>query len=154
MTSRRKRLDKVVKHRERQLENKVQALQQSRNAQAAALERARQEQQMLKQAAEYRESLTREVVQVADLAAASQWVEARVDQLQHARLQLARADAVVERAQQSTLAARNDLKRVELLDDRLARVELKKSEGDERKAQDEHCTRQFVARRRASTEPV
>jgi flagellar export protein FliJ len=154
MTSRRKRLDKVVKHRERELEHKVHALQQSRDARAAALERAQQEQQMLRQAAEYRESLTRSVVQVADLAAASQWIEARVGQLQHARHQLARADAVVQCAQQSTLAARNDLKRVELLDDRLARVELKQSEGEERKAQDEHATRQFVARRRSSVDPV
>ncbi|MBN1612375.1 MAG: flagellar FliJ family protein [Polyangiaceae bacterium] len=153
MTSRRKRLDKVVKHRERQLENKVQALQQSRNAQAAAAERAHQERQMLRQAAEYREALTRQVVQVADLAAASQWVEARTGHLQHAHHQLARADAVVERAQQSTLAARNELKRVELLDSRLARFELKQNEGEERKAQDEHCARQVVAKRRSSADP-
>lgn len=131
MTNRR-RLKKVVEHREKALDESVQKLTAARAEQQRAEEERERARQEVERAAAERQKIAEGVMAVDDWRAANEWLQSR--QATHAvrGREVARAEAQVEQSREGLLSARVALRSVELLDEKLARQE---NVAAERKAQ-------------------
>lgn len=131
MTSRR-RLKKVVEHREKALDESVQKLTAARAEQQRAEEERERARQEVERAAAERQKIAEGVMAVDDWRAANEWLQSR--QATHAvrGREVEKAEAQVEQSREGLLSARVALRSVELLDEKLARQE---NVAAERKAQ-------------------
>ncbi|MFO0565953.1 MAG: hypothetical protein U0263_09845 [Polyangiaceae bacterium] len=137
MTSRRVRIQKIAKLREKELERQAQRLAQAHAAVAAAHARADEEARKVELA-----NLEREQLLSSDFSGdrwrdANEWLETRTIHHDEALSHLQRAHIVAERAQRAVLDARAALRRLEVLDERLAVSEARVLEQKERKLHDE-----------------
>jgi flagellar export protein FliJ len=145
MTSKRKKIQKVLELREQALEKRAGALVQSRTKLQHAVDEAERESQRLLLAAEHRATLTNAVTDVGSWLDAEQWLAHRRNVLGRATGKVVSAEAVVAEDFKRVVAARIDKKKLEILDGRMAEEQLRAELRTEQKLSDE-----FGQRRRAS----
>jgi flagellar export protein FliJ len=141
MSPRRSRIEKVVSHREQELERRVAALAKARaaaervEAQAAAARRAAEA------AAEEREQLTSGVMLASDWIEANEWLASRECAQEVAEMTADRARAMAGQAHAGVLSAHVALRGVERLSARLEQQEQKAEERAEQRLLDERAGR-------------
>jgi flagellar export protein FliJ len=145
MSPRRTRIEKVITLREKELDKRVAKLAGNRAAEAKALSAEEQKKLEVEQASESRLKLAEE----GEALSASAWIEAnewlQKQQRQHeqARLEAAKAQIETRKAQGEVLSARSDLKKVELLSQRIQQQEETEAQRVERRLEDELSSQRF-----------
>lgn len=145
MSPRRTRIEKVVTLREKELDKRVQQLAGTRAAEARAVSDEERKKEELLQASESRMKLAGET----GLLTATSWVEANEwlahRRLSHerARLETAKAQLETRKAQGAVMTARSDLKKVELLSERIQKQEDDEASKLERRLEDELTALRF-----------
>jgi flagellar export protein FliJ len=146
VTDRRKRIQKLIDYRQKSLDDRVKQLAESRAKEEALRAEAEAERQRLQAALGHRQSLTGEGGSVRDWEEASEWLVERNAHRQVAELKAQRASQIVNKARQAVLAARNDVKKLELLDGKLQGAELKIEQRVEDRQHDEIATQLALSR--------
>jgi flagellar export protein FliJ len=140
MTSRRKRLDKLIQLRSKELDRRVTALAESRMHERSAEESADRERHAQSRAAEPRREGVSRPTSAATLVDATDFVVSCARRRELAELQLQRARRAVLKAQGDVQTAKNDLKKIELLTERLEAEERAQAARLEQRATDELVT--------------
>jgi len=148
MTLRRKKVKRVIEIREQRLNERAVVLVQAHEGRSAAANLAMDAATHLAEATEYRKELMAQPLSVTSWIEAEQWLALRNNQHARAQTNLQSAEVVLTRAHENVLAARSDVKRMELLDKRLARGEARKQSRLEQSSNDEHARRAFLNTRR------
>jgi flagellar biosynthesis chaperone FliJ len=145
MSPRRNRIEKVITLREKNLDERVAKLSDQRAAEARALSAEEQKKLELEQASESRLKLAEdgETVTAGSWIEANEWLVSRQKQLEQARTAAARAQLETKQAQGAVMLARSDLKKVELLSDRIAHQEESEAQVRERRLEDELTSMRF-----------
>jgi flagellar export protein FliJ len=127
MTSKQKRIGKVIVHREKELDRKVLDLGKAR-VEAEQRELAvKLERQRLERAAAEREAMAERPMSASEWREANEWLQSRAKSHEAATHDLARANQHVEATQGHVMVARRALKGVEIYESRL-RAEVAKAE--------------------------
>ncbi len=148
MTARRRRVQKVISHRERKLNETVKGLLSCQQAHGQACEALELERAEAERAVQRLRELASAPSQVDDWVLAQDWRRSRQASVEGAQRRVAEAQSQVERAKQAVLAARSDLKRVELLAQKLEKGERVLEERAENRQQDEIAAQRFERARR------
>ena len=148
MTPRRKKVQKVLGIREQRLNERAGALAQAHEGRIAAANQADDAAHQLEEAAEYRNGLVAQPLSVSSWIDAEQWLAHRNVQHSRAQIDLEQAEVSLVRAHENVLVARSDVKRMELLDKRLAQGETRKVLRLEQSSNDDHARRAFLNARR------
>lgn len=145
MSPRRVRIEKVVTLREKELDKKVQQLAGTRAAEARALSEEERKKQELEQASESRLKLAEEgeALSAMSWVEANEWLQNRRLNHEKARLDAARAQLETKKAQGAVMNARSDLKKVELLSERIQKQEESQAQKVERRLEDELSSLRF-----------
>jgi flagellar biosynthesis chaperone FliJ len=145
MSPRRVRIEQVVTLREKELDKKVQQLAGSRAAEARALTEEEQKKLELEQASESRLKLAEEGEALSAMSwiEANEWLQNRRLHHEKARSEATRAQLETRKAQGAVLSARTDLKKVELLSERLTKQEDSHAHKLERRLEDELSSLRF-----------
>ncbi len=140
MTSRRRRLDKLMQLRSKELERRVMALAETRNQERSAAEHADRERAAQSRAEEQRRELVSRPMSATSLVEATDFLVSCSRRSELAELQLQRARRAVVKAQGDVQTAKNDLKKIELLTERLDAEEKVRAARVEQRATDELVT--------------
>ncbi|HEX2875753.1 MAG TPA: hypothetical protein VHP33_31085 [Polyangiaceae bacterium] len=145
MSPRRTRIEKVVTLREKELDKRVQQLAGTRAAEARALSAEEQKKQELEQASESRLKLAEEGEALSAMSwiEANEWMANRRLHLEKARIEAMRAQQNTQKAQGAVMTARTDLKKVELLSERIQKQEESTTQRTERRLEDELSSLRF-----------
>jgi flagellar export protein FliJ len=145
MSPRRARIEKVVTLREKELDKRVAKLSEQRAAEARALSEQERKKQELEQASESRMKLAEEGEALSAMTwiEANEWLNVRQKHHEHARLEAARAQLETRKAQGEVLTARSDLKKLELLSERIQKQEDGDAQRQERRLEDELSAMRF-----------
>lgn len=145
MSPRRARIEKVVTLREKELDKRLVKLGEQRAAEARALSEEEAKRQQVEQASETRLKLAEEgeALSASSWIEANEWLSARQKQAEQARLQAARAQTETRKAQGEVMTARADLKKVELLSERIQKQEQSEADRKERRLEDELSSLRF-----------
>jgi flagellar export protein FliJ len=147
MSPRRQRIQKVIVHRGKELDRKVSTLAETRAREARAIEQAKNERAEAEQASEMRLKLAQETTSAKDWIAANEWHHSRLARAAPAETHAKRARASTEQARSQVLDARSDLKRVEILSERLTVEERAQADVKERRLEDELSALRFSQQR-------
>jgi len=148
MTPRRKKVQRVLELREQHLNETAGILVKAHEGRNAAANQAEQAASQVAEAAEYRKDLTSQPLSVNSWIEAEQWLAHRNNENLRAQIDLEHAEVCVSHAHDGVLVARSDVKRMELLDKRLAQGETRKQSRVEQSTNDEHARRAFLNARR------
>jgi flagellar biosynthesis chaperone FliJ len=145
MSPRRARIEKVITLREKELDQRVAKLHGTREVEARALSAEEQKRVELEQASESRLKLAEEgeVLSAMSWIEANEWLVSRQKQVEQARLEAARAALETKKAQGAVMSARSDLKKVELLSERIQKQEDTEAQVLERRLEDELSAQSF-----------
>lgn len=145
MSPRRTRIGKVVTLREKELDKRVQQLAGTRAAEARALSAEEQKKLDLEKASETRLKLAEEgeALSASNWIEANEWLANRRLHLEKARVDAERAQVETRKAQGAVLVARTDLKKVELLSERIQKQENSTAQRVERRLEDELSSLRF-----------
>ena len=145
MSPRRARIEKVITLREKALDDRVAKLHGTREAEVRALSAEEQKRLELERASESRLKLAEEgeALSASSWIEANEWLVSRQKQVEQARLEAARAQLETRKAQGAVMSARSDLKKVELLSDRIQKQEQSEAEVLERRLEDELSSMRF-----------
>ena len=145
MSPRRTRIEKVVTLREKELDKRVQQLAGSRAAEARALSAEEQKKLDLEKASETRLKLAEEgeALSANNWIEANEWLANRRLHLEKARVDAERAQVETRKAQGAVMIARTDLKKVELLSERIQKQEDSTAQRVERRLEDELSSLRF-----------
>lgn len=145
MSPRRNRIEKVVTLREKELDKRVAKLSEQRAVEARALSEEERKMLELQQASESRLKLAEEgeALSASAWIEANEWLNTRQRRHEKARLETARAQLDTRKAQNEVLSARSDLKKVELLSERIQRQEDSEAQRVERRLEDELSALRF-----------
>mgnify|MGYP006326755641 FL=1 len=149
MTRRLARLQKLTELRKKDLDDRAARLVAARRAVDTASSRAATETARHQQAEGERAHLAQDPSDPESWRTANEWLELRELHREAARRGLASAEVVAARAHEQVLAARSALRRLEVLEERLRRVERQTEERLENKAHDEIAAQRAGARARA-----
>ena len=148
MTSKQKRIGKVIVHREKELDKKVVELGQARAEVERKEDALSLERQKLERAAAEREAMAERAMTASEWREANEWLESRARSTAAASTAVERANQEVEASQGRVLTARRALKSVELYETQL-RAEVAKAEDKaDQKLQDELARSRSVAVKR------
>jgi flagellar export protein FliJ len=151
MTLRRKKVQKVLEVREQALNERAGVLVQAHEGRELAQNNAICTANHLAEATEYRNRLASRSINVASWIDAEQWLAQRNNQHDIAQVELHSAELYVVRAHEQVVAARSNVKRIELLDQRLANGEMRQQLRVEQRNNDEHAQRHFANARRSDS---
>lgn len=145
MSPRRTRIEKVISLREKALDERVAKLSDQRAAEARALTVEEQKKLELDEASESRLRLAAEgeAVSASSWIEANEWLASRQKRLEQARVDSARAQLETKQAQSAVMTARSDLKKVELLSERIEQQEQSEAQALERRLEDELTSMRF-----------
>ena len=145
MSPRRNRIEKVVTIREKELDKRVQQLAGTRAAEARALSEEERKKQELEQASESRLRLAGETqpLTATSWIEANEWLASRAKNHEKARVETAMAALDTRKAQGAVMTARSDLKKVELLSERIQKQEDIEAQKVERRLEDELTALRF-----------
>jgi len=148
MSPRRQRIEKVVAHRGKVLDERIADLNQHKNREEAARLAAEREREEAQRASETRLRLTEAPLSATDWIAANEWLKSRAALAELAETQALKARLGTQRARAHVLHARTDLKKVEVLSERIGAEERNQQERAERRLEDELAAQRFLADRR------
>jgi flagellar export protein FliJ len=148
MTSRRKRVQKVLALRQEQLELRVRALNSAQAALAAATQTLHDERARLELAVAHRGALSERAAEIASWRDADAWIATRAQACELARRTVLKAEAAVERARQLVVAANRNVQRIQALAQRLDVQARAAADRSERLLEDELASRRFEPPRR------
>lgn len=152
MTSRRKRFDKLIEHRARELDHRVSALAETRTQELAAEQSAERERTAHFRAEQDRRDKLARPLDAKSFVETNDFLVSCARKRDLAEQQLLRARRAVQTAQGEVQAARNNLKKVELVKERLATEERVQASRMEQRATDEFVTlRQAESNKRRSS---
>ena len=148
MSPRRQRIEKVITHRGKELDRRVAELSQQKAREEAARLAAEREREELERASQSRLKLTEAPLSANEWIEANEWLRVRAAQSELADLQAQKARVGTQRATAHVLHARTDLKKVEVLSERIGAEERSDQERAERRLEDELAALRFAADRR------
>ncbi len=137
MTNKQKRIQRVVVHREKELDKRVVELGEARVAAERSEGAVAAENERVARAAAEREAMSERAMTAAEWREANEWLESRRKSQAAATQELERANRHVESKQGHVLNARRALKGVELYETRLKQEELKAEDRADQRLQDE-----------------
>jgi flagellar export protein FliJ len=144
MSPRRSRIGKVVTLREKELDKRVAQLGEQRVAELRAASAEEQKKVEVHEASESRLRLTEgAALSAMSWIEANEWLQSRQRGLEKAKLETARAQVETRKAQGAVLTARSDLKKVELLSERIQHQEESEAQKAERRLEDELSALRF-----------
>jgi flagellar biosynthesis chaperone FliJ len=144
VSPRRARIGKVVTLREKTLDERVAQLSDTRAAEAEALTAEELRRRELQEASESRLKLAEErALSASSWIEANEWLQSRMRHAEQARLAAAKAQLETRKAQGAVMTARADLKKVELLSERIQRQEESEAQVLERRLEDELTSMRF-----------
>lgn len=152
MNQSRRRLQRVLKIRERVLDDCAHALVQSNVDRDQAEQHAQSEKARLEQASRLRAALTSGSVEVRAWVEAEQWLRARGIILDDALGRLETAEQRVDAARREVLQAHTGVKQIETLDERMASRDAHEKDRSEQRLNDELVLRRYGPGRRGATE--
>jgi len=141
MSQRKKRLAKLIEHRQHALDAKLGALAVLRVAEQTAITRADDEREVRDRAARERNDAVSRPVAVGHFVDASVFLQSCAKRSELAELELARARRAVQKAQVEVVLAKNDLKKIQLLTERLDKEEQIQAARVEQRLSDEFSAR-------------
>jgi len=148
VSPRRKRIDKVVVHREKELDKRIGELNEQKSREEAARLAAEQKRLEVQHASETRLRLAEAPLSARDWIAANEWLSSSAARAELAETQAIKARLVTQKARAHVLHARTDLKKIEVLSARIAAEERAQQERAERRLEDELAAQRFAAERR------
>jgi flagellar biosynthesis chaperone FliJ len=148
MSARRKRIEQVVSHRGKVLDERIAELQQHKSREAAARLAADRERHEAERASETRLKLAQAPLSAADWVAANEWLKSCAAVAALAETQALKARLGTQRARAQVVHARTDLKKLEVLSSRIGEEERSQQERVERRLEDELAARRFISDRR------
>ncbi len=148
MSPRRQRIDKVVEHRNKQLDKRIGELNEQKIREESALQAAIREREEALRASENRLKLAEAPLSATDWIAANEWLKSRAAMAELAETQAVKARVGTQRARAQVLHARSDLKKVEVLSARISAEERLQQGRVERRLEDELSAQRFFADRR------
>jgi flagellar biosynthesis chaperone FliJ len=148
MSARRKRIEQVVSHRGKVLDERIAELQQHKSRETAARLAADRERDEAERASETRLKLAQAPLSAADWVAANEWLKSRATLSALAETEALKARLGTQRARAQVLHARTDLKKLEVLSSRIGKEERTQQERVERRLEDELAAQRFVSDRR------
>lgn len=137
MTNKQKRIQRVVVHREKELDKRVVELGEARAAAERSEDAVAAERERVERAAAEREAMSERAMTAAEWRDANEWLESRKKSEAVAAQELERANRQVVSKQGHVLDARRALKGVELYETRLKQEELKVEDRADQRLQDE-----------------
>lgn len=137
MTDKQKRIQKVIVHREKELDERVVELGKARAVAERVETAVEAERQKLAKAAAERDAMSERTMSAREWRDANEWVQSRSLSHAAATRELEHAEKVVEASQAKVLTARRALKGVELVEERLKTEEARAEERADQKLQDE-----------------
>jgi len=137
MTSKQKRINRVIVHREKELDKRVVALGTARAHAQRAEDAVQQEEERIALAAAERDALKERPMSAAEWREANEWVESRRKTHAVVTKELERANQHVEAQKVNVLDARRALKGVELYETRLKQEEARAEDKADQRLQDE-----------------
>lgn len=137
MTNKQKRIQRVVVHREKELDKRVVELGEARAAAERSEDAVAAERERVERAAAEREAMSERAMTAAEWRDANEWLESRKKSEAVAAQELERANRQVVSKQGDVLDARRALKGVELYETRLKQEELKVEDRADQRLQDE-----------------
>jgi flagellar export protein FliJ len=137
MTNKQKRIQKVIVHREKELDRRVVELGQARVESERVETALDRERQKLERAAAERGALSGRAMTASEWREANEWLQSRT--LSHAAVSrdLERANAHLAVKQTGVVTAQQALRGVELYEERLQKAEQKAEDRADQKLQDE-----------------
>ena len=148
MSPRQKRIEKVVAHRGKVLDERIAELSQHKSREDAARLAAERERDEAQRASETRLKLAEAPLSATDWIAANEWLKSRAALAELAETQALKARLGTQRARAHVLHARTDLKKVEVLSARIGAEARTQQERAERRLEDELSAQRFAADRR------
>jgi flagellar export protein FliJ len=144
MSPRRARIGKVITLREKALDERVARLTDSRALEAKAKTAEDVRRRELQEAADSRLKLAEEGALTASTwIEANEWLQSRQRHVEQARVEAAKAQLETRKAQGEVMTARADLKKVELLSERIQKQEESEAQVLERRLEDELTSMRF-----------
>ena len=150
MTNKQKRIQKVIVHREKQLDQRVVELGHARAETEGVKSAVELEQRKLERAASERDAMSEQTMSARDWREANEWLQSRALSHQAVTRQLEQATARMEASKSQVLTARRALKGVELVEERRKSEELRAEERADQKLQDELARNGLVRARSKS----
>jgi flagellar export protein FliJ len=147
MSPRRQRIDKVVAHRNKELDKRIAELNLQKAREEAARGLAEREREEAQRATEQRLKLAAGPLNANDWVEANEWMKSRAAAAELAEQRAQHAKAVTQRARTSVLHARTDLKELEVLSARIGSEERRVQERVERRLEDELSAQRFASDR-------
>ena len=146
MSPRRTRIEKVITVREKELDQRVAKLADTRAAEARALSVEEQKRRELEEAESSRLRMAEEgeALSASSWIEANEWLQSRQKHLEQARHVASKAEVETRKAQTAVMAARTDLKKVELLSERIQQQEQSEAQKVERRLEDELASLRFL----------
>lgn len=148
MSPRRQRIEKVVQHREKELDKRIGELNEQKNREEAARLAAEQKRLEALRASENRLKLAEAPLSASDWVAANEWLKSRAALAEIAETQAVKARLGTQRARAQVMDARTDLKKLEVLSARIDAEERAQQERVARRLEDELAAQRFLADRR------
>jgi flagellar export protein FliJ len=136
MTNKQKRIQKVIVHREKALDQRVVELGQARVETERAESAVDSERGKLEKAAAERDAMSARSMSARDWREANEWLASRALSHQAVTRELEQATVKLEHTQAEVLTARRALKGVELVEERLKTEERKAEERADQKLSD------------------
>jgi flagellar export protein FliJ len=136
MTNKQKRIQKVIVHREKELDQRVVELGKARVETERAETAVESERQKLDKAAAERDAMSERSMSAREWREANEWLHSRSLSHQVVTRELDQATEKLEQSQANVLTARRALKGVELVDERLKTEERKAEERADQKLSD------------------
>lgn len=144
MSPRRARIGKVITLREKALDERVAELTGTRAAEAEALTAEELRRRELQEASESRLKLAEEgALSASSWIEVNEWLQSRQRHVEKARASAAKAQLETQKAQGKVMTARADLKKVELLSERIQKQEQSEAQVLERRLEDELTSMRF-----------
>jgi len=147
MSPRQKRIEKVVTHRGKELDKRVAELNAQKQRELEAKRMAEAEREELLRASESRLKLAEATISATSWIEANEWLKTRAAKSELAETQAIRAKASTQRARAEVLNARADLKKLEVLSERIGTEERSREERVARRLEDEIAALRFAADR-------
>ncbi|HEX5098754.1 MAG TPA: flagellar export protein FliJ [Polyangiaceae bacterium] len=136
MTNKQKRIQKVIVHREKELDQRVVELGKARAETERAESAVETERQKLERAAAERDAMSERSMSAREWRDANEWLASRALSHHAVARELEKANAELEQSQTNVLTARRALKGVELVEERLKTEERKAEERADQKLSD------------------
>jgi flagellar export protein FliJ len=139
MTNKQKRIQKVIVHREKALDQRVVELGNARAETDRAESALEAERQKLAQAAAEREAMSDKTMSARDWREANEWLASRALSHQAVTRELVQATERMEESQSNVLVARRALKGVELVEERMKTEERRAEDRADQKLSDAYA---------------